>query len=496
MKGNRMQDALESIARRGVPENINLWPKIAVALAPKETGERNERKSLMFTLRTRPLAVVLLALIVVLALSGAAYAIGRSLGYVPGVGLVNQSASVRVLAEPVVAQRDDLTVTVSRVVADSDHTFVAYAIDGLFWQKEGWPRCNELPSLQLPDGSALNVVSGGDGPRGGRVGDPLNFETTVFYPPVPADVSDIKFTFPCILAKSNGTKDWQIPLKLSPAPKDYATPGVEIGATFISSYPSLPVNPTPTWDPRVTPEPTDPSAPPMPTPAPRSGLYLERVIELPDSYVLIGNFTDSGDLPGPVEFNLDPNADLPHIEDGLGNPVTFKVREDLQPGMGWGVRYWAYEVAKPVRGPLKITLDQVSIAATDKSQFTFDVGPDPQAGQKWEINLPIRLRGYDYVVDAVEAVKGGYVFKYHSGNDAPEGVGLLIGIVNVSLEQQNNMQVSSMLVNQGAKVVYSDTIIYPAPLPVGALTVELSLTESVPLQGPWTLTWSPPPAAP
>ena len=29
MNDNRMKDALENIARRGVPENINLWPNIS-----------------------------------------------------------------------------------------------------------------------------------------------------------------------------------------------------------------------------------------------------------------------------------------------------------------------------------------------------------------------------------------------------------------------------------------------------------------------------------
>jgi len=54
------------------------------------------------------------------------------------------------------------------------------------------------------------------------------------------------------------------------------------------------------------------------------------------------------------------------------------------------------------------------------------------------------------------------------------------------------MQANSTLVNQGKTVVYADNIVYPPPLPTGVLTVELSLTESVLLHGPWTLTWLPP----
>lgn len=480
MSEKRVKDALESIARRGVPENTNLWPALAAHL---------ERKSPMTTLRSRPLLAVLIALVVVLALSGVAYALGRALGYIPGVGMVNQSLPIRILSEPVVAERDGLTVTISTLVADSEHTFIAYRIDGIIVPEKPPLMCDAamLPSLQLPDDSRLDVLTGGyGGGIGGEVGTVLKLDQSVTYAAIPAGVNTVALTFSCILPEGHGPENWQIALGLSPAPEEYATPGVEIGATYVSSYPSIPTQPTPTWDPRVTPNPA------MPTFAPRSGLYLEKVIELPGSYVLIGNFTDAQELPGPVEFNLDPNADLPHIEDGLGNSVDFKVREDLQPEMGWGARYWAFEIAKPIHGPLTITLDQVNIAVTDTTRFTVDAGLNPQVGKKWEIGLPVHLRGYEYVIDSVEAIENGYLFKYHSGSDAPEGVSLIINILGVSLDQQNNMQVNSTLANQGKMVVYADNIVYPPPLPTGMLTVELSLTESVVLHGPWTLTWSPP----
>ncbi len=45
-------------------------------------------------------------------LSGVAYAIGRSLGYIPGTGIVEQGAPIRVLAEPVSLTRDGITLTI------------------------------------------------------------------------------------------------------------------------------------------------------------------------------------------------------------------------------------------------------------------------------------------------------------------------------------------------------------------------------------------------
>jgi hypothetical protein len=216
-------------------------------------------------------------------------------------------------------------------------------------------------------------------------------------------------------------------------------------------------------------------------------LYLDQLIELPNSYILVGHFTDAGDLPGALEINLDPYADLPHMEDGSGNPVPFQVRDDIQPQLNdrvWA-RYWAYEIAKPVQGPVTITLDQVNIAVSETTQFTFDAGPNPQMGRKWELNLPIQLRNYEYVIDSVEVIQDGYLFKYHTGIDVPQD-SLFLNIVGHSPEQDHGKTDRRETV-----VEYSKSMIYSAPFPIGRLTVELAITESVPLQGPWTLTWMP-----
>jgi hypothetical protein len=80
MSDTRMKDALEEIGRQSVPESTNLWPRIAAQL--------DERKSLMRTVFTRPLVATLVTLLILLTLSGVAYAVGTTLGYFPGVGLV------------------------------------------------------------------------------------------------------------------------------------------------------------------------------------------------------------------------------------------------------------------------------------------------------------------------------------------------------------------------------------------------------------------------
>ena len=57
--------------------------------------------------------------------------LGRSLGYIPGVGIVEQGAPLRVLAEPVTVEQQGISVTVSKVVADFTRTFISYRVDGI-----------------------------------------------------------------------------------------------------------------------------------------------------------------------------------------------------------------------------------------------------------------------------------------------------------------------------------------------------------------------------
>jgi hypothetical protein len=85
-------------------------------------------------------------------------------------------------------------------------------------------------------------------------------------------------------------------------------------------------------------------------------------------------------------------------------------------------------------------------------------------------------------MDSVERVEGGYLFKYHSGTDVPEGQALGLMILGAQPEK-----------NAGTARAheYSENITFSSP-PTGLLTVELSLYESVTLQGPWKLTWTPP----
>jgi hypothetical protein len=483
MTDKQMKSVLENIASRAIPEDINLMPEIAAQL---------QRRSFMNSLRARPVLAVLLVLLALVLLSGVAYAIGRMNGYIPGVGIVDQSVPLRILAAPAVVKREGITVEVNQLVSSSENTFVAYALDGIRIPANTPAICSATPSLQLSDGSTLGMLGGGAGGYGGEVGTIARFETTVYFAPIPAGVDKVTFMLDCVLPEETGPENWRIPLDLIPAPEGYSTPAVEVGATFIASGPKFDTAPTPTLEPPLTPVQYDPSFPDTPTPVPNgSGLYLEKVVELPNSYILVGNFADAGDLPGYVLATDSAYDYLPRIEDADGKPVEFKVRDDIKPAVNWGNTYdWAYEIEKPVKGPLKIILDEIDINASDTIQFDFDAGPNPQPGQKWQLDLPIHLGRYDYVIDTAEMLENGYLFRWHSGTDVPSGTSFQLDIVGSS--QERGSAAGSEDHRPKDKVTYSQSITYLVPPPTGKLTVALTLDETVPLKGPWTLTWTPP----
>ena len=410
----------------------------------------------------------------------------RSLiGYLPGVGIVDQNEPIRVLAEPVSLTRDGVTVTVKQVVADSVRTFVAYQIDGIPAPAPGSDRpvCVDPPALQLPDGITLRFTSGGGFGMESESGRPMSFETNYTFPPISEQINHLVFLSPCQMPI--------IELTLIPAPVDYATPVVEIVSTYEASGPETLNIVTPEFpieNNSQAPYPT--FLPATPTAVPNgSGLYLDKVFEMEESYLLIGNFSDAGDLSGSLETS--PSEYIPRIEDENGKPVQFKTRTDIQPEIHWGgVYYWAYEIPKPVNGPLKIIIDTVNVHKSYTTRFQFDTGLYPQAGQEWQLNQPLKLGGYDYVINWVKMLKNGYQFNWHSGIDVPEGTSysLLLPGIPASMNEGS----TAMEHHMGNKVAYTQDLLVDGTVPTGALTVELTLYQTVPLAGPWILYWTPP----
>lgn len=425
------RDVLDAVARQHIPDDANLFPRIAAKL---------ERKTMMQTLRTRPALALLIVLLALSLLSGVVYAVGRSLGYIPGVGIVEQGVHMRVLAEPISVTRDGITLTVTDAILASDKTIILYTFENIPWDalshQEGVPECYEMPFLHLPNGVLLFSREGGGGMG----------QMRLVYPPIPTKVNEATFMLPCIMDTLPGfaPENWELNLQFKPAPPD------------MTIVPVIEITPVPDADSVST--------------APSSPFTLTQVMQIGEETILSGNISPSGP-DGLVEMRS------LILTDANGNAVFSsppKVDGLLREG-------WSVQFQSNIAYPLTLTFESVFVAPVSESmvEIEFDAGENPQSGQEWTLNQPIEIGGRTIMLDTVQTEgKNGYKFNF-SGD--PDIIILSLDIPGYAPEGGSG---------GGWDGQFSVSLSYPE-LPVGKLKLVLSnLVIESPLET-WTIEWSP-----
>ena len=495
MKDDRMTDALEAIARRGVPENTNLWPKISVQLG--------ERKSLMQTIRTRPLLMIIIIILALLILTGIAYAVGMATGYIPGVGFVNQSSPIRVLAGPVSQTQDGITVTIEQVIVDSERTVVIYKTEGLTIQaanSKGEGGGNPFGSehlLRLPDGSTLKETS--DLGYGGTP-EPLvnnihaeggwpNYVARLVYPPVSSQVNDLTLVIPVLMNMPVGAapENWSLTFHLEPAPPNMTfVPLIELSQPSASAI-------------TTTPAAGNTSAPPLSDIAIKNGFTfkLDNVIELDDGFVFTGNLSwDNSAFSTGKGIILDPV--IPTLTDFSGQQIPI---EEVQVNAPYKENNapWSYRTnRKAFAGPLTFSISSITTSVTVPSiDFAIDFGSTPKAGQTWNINKDFVVKGHTIrllsvslgsVPDNCQGVGIDFEFK----GDIPEIFASVEDVV-----PQQPMVCSSSGGGGGGGGGPVDPTLFSAgtadkDIPVGLHHYSISFSVPEVVNGPWQVIWNPP----
>lgn len=426
------RDVLDIAARPYVPDELDLFPRIAARL---------ERKTFIQTLRARPALAILIVLVALSLLTGIAYAVGRSLGYIPGVGLVEDGAPVRTLAEPVTQTRQGVTLTVTDVVLTVDQTVVLFSLEGVPWQAlshEGnVPGCSETPYIRLSDGKSLSIREGGGGPTKARF----------VYSAIPKEISEAIFVIPCIQSTLPGKapEDWEVLLRFAPAPPDMTiVPVVDL--------------PTPTRQAQATNE--------------RSSVSLEKGMQLGDQYVLVGKLDQ--------QSGIDLTAYS--LTDANGNEVFF-TRPTIEglPAYDWGLQFNGATIDFPIT--VRFTGRTITSIPDATAEFDFDVGEDPQPDQVWKLGLPIHIGRRMITLETVRvSSRDGYVFTFACDTDSDmTGLSLKIsGYTAVGGGGGATCAVGQFSVSQA----YSE-------LPKGNLHVVLSNLRVASPPQTWTIEWSP-----
>ena len=432
------RELLDAAARAHVPDDINLYPRIAARL---------QRKTVMQTLRAKPALLILLVVLAFAFLSGVVYAVGRSLGYIPGVGLVDQTAPLRVLAEPVSVTREGITLTVEQATLAFNKTVIVYTIEGVTWEmrshQEDVPGCYANADIRLPDGSFLRPQTGSGGMSAeGR------WETRMTYSPVPQNVNEATFLLECIQDTLPGTapENWEIPLRFVPASSDLnIAPVIDI---------------------------------PNGTDTPADGFLLDQVIETDDGYILVGRFK-SASLPDNAQAL--GYSEWPIVTDANGNELPYLTANDVDVvSTTMGEFPWTLEIkGKTHAWPLTIQLNALAAQNFDLSaDFTFDAGTGPQAGQEWLPVQDIQLGDFVIRLERVLFTGSGYVFEM----SAPANVNQ----VDLQILDTSPLGGSGGGDGQGRLTA---SVEYDQP-PVGMLTIHLS-NPIYTVRDVWQIQWTP-----
>jgi len=416
MKNHHMKDELENIARRSVPEDINLWPNISARL---------ERKSQMLTPRTHPIVTILVTLLILLVLSGVAYALGKALGYLPGVGLVENSSGIRMLTEPVLVAREGVTLTVTQMLVYTDHVQLVYEVSGIAPENDSStfsfeelnkadqaafcggtttpPFTDNDARLRLPDGTFINRAFGTD-----KYPENVFAMKPAFEAAIPADVTELKMLLKCIPWTRLGVvpENWEIPLKLKyvPAGTVVGEPVLDVNATSEPVVTELAASTTISSSPLVT-------------------FTLERVAQTNTGPIFFIRMHVANPDPALVSF-FPRNV---YVIDSLGQEVQLmnNTMYSEDPSTVWEF----VPTTKPADGALTLVVADavMKYAPLKDATFTFNAGENPQYDQTWMLNRDFNIASYKVNVESVRAVTfddikdNPEIWSPNGGLDYPEG---------------------------------------------------------------------------
>jgi hypothetical protein len=376
-------------------------------------------------------------------------------GYIPGIGVVDTSAPIRVLAEPVSITRDGITVSVNQAVLTGIETRIDFGVSGVplsaYPKEEVVSGCIDNPYLLLPDGTKADISA-----------------------PIPAQVNEATLIIPCIFNTLPGTVpiNWEIPIRFIAAPPDLTILPV------INVTPQVTVTPTMNGSPQTTETPSII----IPTAPPQASVSIDKIIETEDGYILLGAVRPH--LPEGSWLQITGAAIL---RDADGKQVSYSFPNDVQPlddpSMGQGGSAWVMQIkGAGVKFPLTISFSGVVISQVDpqaSAKITIDVGTNPQPEQVWEVNQDVQLAGQTVRLVSVTANSDGYSFKIDPGEK-------LSGV---------SVQIEGYTANGGGGGggwggIFTSSKIY-SDLPKGKLTVVFSNPLSVSPTETWQGQWKP-----
>lgn len=428
-----------------------------------------------------------LALLVVLVLlvsfsPQVANALRGLFGYIPNVGVVDQSDAVLVLDEPVLATLGEIPLTVESAFATSEKTVVVYQYKAPPWDGKKYQQTDPLspdrPALLLPDGSRLEVVAGRRQP-----GDDGAIRYALEFGPLPINVTTATLLLDRLagMPPELSPKDWSIQLRFKP------------GDPSAILFPVTVYEPTATANPTAAavgePQPAQSTAAVEPTTRSTSAygasILLEKSVELPDGYLLMGSLRWTDPSVGQNELELG----MPVISDASGQTIEYEFAPvDTYPQAGELRHNWAFKIptrtfAAPLRVEFYITLHEAASVP-----FQFDPGPNPVNEQTYDMSADLPVNAHQVKIISARYEKlapNTHMFLFTLTADS-----YVIGarIIDPAHPPMGGGGGSNGI--PLTAVPFSSGLFVEGDLPQGPLALQITGLDVL-VPGDWVITWSP-----
>jgi len=426
-----------------------------------------------------------LVLVVVLALLAAfspqvVNALRGLFGYIPNVGVVDQSDAVLVLDEPVQVTLGEIPLTVERAFATREKTVLVYqyiapAWDGKKYQ-QAQPPAPERPALLLPDGSRLEVVAGRRQPAdNGAIRYALEFG------PLPLNVTSATLLLDRLAGMPSelSPKDWSIPLRFKPGdPSEILFP-VTVYEPTAAPTAAAPADTQPAQS-TATVEPTT-----LATPAYGASIVLEKSVELPDGYLLMGSFRWTDPSVGQNDLELG----MPVISDASGQAIEYEFAPvDTYPQPGELRTNWAFKIpGKTFAAPLRVEF-YVTLHEAASVPFQFDPGSNPRSEQTYDLNVDLPVNAHPVKIVSASYKKlppNNHLFLFTLTADAY--------VIGARIIDPAHPPMGGGGGGNGiplTAVPFSSGLVVEDNLPQGPLSLQITGLDVL-IAGDWVITWSP-----
>ena len=403
--------------------------------------------------------------------------------FVPGLGVVENPAGIRIVSEPVYQTQDGVTVGIkSGLITPDEANFevdlIDVPIEAMWSYNPGEPVCDEMSYLLLPDGSKIFADA--------------------FQYGIPAEVTEATYVMPCIDMRTRGKapENWELPLKFVVAPEDMET--------FAITFP----------DPQVKIEQAENQEPAMLTEVINTNvqdiLEVLQVVEKPNSWLLtLSILHEHLEEYIPLEQLqiVDANGaqvsyTIPEVDEWQALDQSFRKTYDYM--MMWDYasedqRYYSsgehIEIAKnDYAFPLTITnvynRETLDLSVERNVElFSFDVEGSPQVGDRIEINKTLQLGENELYVDYAEvdtrAGWGGYSIHVDGGDKISD-------VMFILLDYPSNKHAGG-IVDRSVRPFQFATMSLLDLLPTGHIRVGLAQEPSILLEVVTArAVWSPP----